>query len=76
MGSDASAPLLQTRAIFEETRFRVTADICQLFPPGPERIWRLALLEVVMAAAARRPKHPTVASRMEQLPTLSQPSRH
>lgn len=76
MGSEASAPLLHTRAIFEEMRFRVTADVCQLFPPGPERIWRLALLEVVIAAAARRPKQPTHVLHTEQPLDVSQASWH
>lgn len=37
--------------VYEALRFRVTTDICRLWPPGPERDWRLALLDATIERA-------------------------
>jgi hypothetical protein len=42
--------------VFEDLRFRIATNICQLWPPGPERDWRLALLDVTIKRAIEHAK--------------------
>jgi hypothetical protein len=50
---DSNAGIQHDSAMFEELRFRVATDICQLWPVGPEREERLALLDQVIANGMR-----------------------